>query len=54
MKLLDCSESKAIQLQILDEIDAFCKAEGLRYSLAYGTLIGAIRGISRGMMTLTC
>lgn len=33
----------SIQLRILDEIDAFCKAEGLRYSLAYGTLIGAVR-----------
>lgn len=40
---LATEESKAIQLQILDEIDVFCKAEGLRYSLAYGTLIGAVR-----------
>ena len=28
---------------ILDEIDRVCRENGLRYSLAYGTLIGAIR-----------
>ena len=28
---------------ILREIDRFCKENGLRYSLAYGTLIGAVR-----------
>ena len=33
----------AIQLHILDAIDTWCKAEGIRYSLAYGTLIGAVR-----------
>ncbi len=36
-------ECKRIQLEILDEIDAFCKKHGLKYSLAYGTLIGAVR-----------
>lgn len=34
---------KTIQVCILDEIDAICKSEGIRYSLAYGTLIGAVR-----------
>lgn len=43
MKTLSNHIVRSIQLQILEEIDAFCKAEGLRYSLAYGTLIGAIR-----------
>ena len=36
-------ELKRIQLEILDDIDLFCKREGLRYSLAYGTLLGSIR-----------
>ncbi len=40
---LDIEACKRIQLEILDDIDAFCKAEGIRYSLAYGTLIGAVR-----------
>ncbi len=30
-------------LDILKAVDAFCKERGLRYSLAYGTLLGAIR-----------
>ncbi|MCR5809445.1 MAG: LicD family protein [Clostridiales bacterium] len=29
--------------EILDVIDAFCRENGLRYSLAYGTLLGAVR-----------
>lgn len=29
--------------EILDEIDRVCRTNGLRYSLAYGTLIGAVR-----------
>ena len=41
--LLNTAEIKQIQLAILDEIDAFCRQRGLRYSLAYGTLIGAVR-----------
>ena len=36
-------ECKRIQLEILDCIDRFCHEHGLRYSLAYGTLIGAVR-----------
>lgn len=43
MKCLSTEECKSIQLDILDEIDAFCKKNSLRYSLAYGTLIGAVR-----------
>ena len=43
MQTIDSKHLKKIQLSILDEIDAFCKAQGLRYSLAYGTLIGAVR-----------
>lgn len=36
-------ERKKIQLEMLKEIDAFCRANDIRYSLAFGTLLGAIR-----------
>lgn len=42
-KLLDIEGCKLIQLEILDDIDRFCREQGLRYSLAYGSLIGAVR-----------
>ena len=32
-----------VELEILDEIDRVCKENGLRYSLGYGTLLGAVR-----------
>ena len=42
-KEITFDERKRIQLEMLDEIDAFCRANSIRYSLAYGTLLGAIR-----------
>ena len=36
-------EVKTVELQMLREIDAFCRKHDIRYSLAYGTLLGAIR-----------
>lgn len=42
-KPITLEERKLIQLDMLDEIDAFCRAHNIRYSLAFGTLIGAIR-----------
>ena len=36
-------EMKKVQLDILIEVDRFCKENHLRYAIAYGTLIGAIR-----------
>jgi LPS biosynthesis protein len=36
-------ELKVIQMDILEVIHAFCKENGIRYSLACGTLLGAIR-----------
>ena len=36
-------ETRRIQLEMLDEIDAFCRKHNIRYSLAFGTLLGAIR-----------
>ena len=43
MKRITTQERKNIQLTLLDEIDSFCRANGLRYTLAYGTLLGAVR-----------
>lgn len=42
-KEISLDERKLIQLEMLDEIDAFCREHKIRYTLAYGTLIGAIR-----------
>ena len=40
---LSIDEIRSIEIGILDHIDAVCKANGLGYYLAYGTLLGAIR-----------
>lgn len=42
-KEISLEERRNIQLEMLSEIDFFCKQKGIRYSLSYGTLIGAIR-----------
>lgn len=42
-KRIDVSELKAIQLEMLKAVDVFCKNNGLRYSLAFGSLLGAVR-----------
>ncbi len=42
-KLITFDERKAIQLEMLKEIHAFCVTNGIRYSLAFGTLLGAVR-----------
>lgn len=42
-KKISFEDSKEIQLKMLDEIDEFCRINGIRYSLAFGTLLGAIR-----------
>lgn len=43
MEDIGLEESKKIQIGILDFFDQFCRKEGIRYSLSYGSLIGAIR-----------
>lgn len=43
MKELTLQELKEIEFSILKEFDAFCKENNIRYFLAYGTLLGAIR-----------
>lgn len=36
-------EKRRIQLGMLKEVDAFCRKNNIRYSLGYGTLLGAVR-----------
>ena len=36
-------ELKNIQLKIMDNVHSFCEDNGIRYFLAYGSLLGAIR-----------
>ncbi len=43
MRELTFEENKQYQLGILMDVARFCDENGLRYYLAYGTLIGAIR-----------
>jgi len=40
---LNAMEHKNLQLEMLIEIDQFCLENNIRYSLAFGTLLGAIR-----------
>ena len=42
-KLLSLDEIKEIELSILDYIDSICRESHIRYYLAYGTLLGAVR-----------
>lgn len=43
MKELELDELKVIELDILKKFDKICKENNLEYSLAYGTMIGAVR-----------
>lgn len=43
MERLTIEDMKAIELEIMDEIDRICRAHGLGYCLAYGSLLGAAR-----------
>ena len=43
MKLLSHAEIQKALADILKDVDSFCREKGIRYSLAYGTLIGAVR-----------
>ena len=43
MKPIETNEAKRIQIEILDDIVAFCQENNIRYYLAYGTLLGAVR-----------
>ncbi len=43
MEALSLREVQLEQLRLLEELDSFCKTHQLKYSLCYGTLIGAAR-----------
>ncbi len=43
MKELTLKEIQQFSLGILDDVHHFCKENGIKYSLAYGSLIGAVR-----------
>ena len=43
MQYLSSEEIKAAELKILQEFDGFCKSRNLDYTLAGGTLLGAVR-----------
>lgn len=43
MKVIGLEERKQIQIEILDAVNKFCQETGIRYSLACGTMLGAIR-----------
>ena len=43
MQAIGIEELKKTQKEILDEVVAFCNTHNIRYFLAYGTLLGAIR-----------
>lgn len=43
MKELTTQEIQQMSLDILEDVHQFCKRNGIKYSLAYGSLIGAIR-----------
>ena len=43
MKKLTLKELQAFALEMLKDVAAFCEKSGIRYSLGYGTLLGAVR-----------
>lgn len=43
MKKITNSELKQIQLEILKNVHSFCTKHNIRYTIAYGTLLGAVR-----------
>lgn len=43
MQELSLEKQKLLMLEILLDFDKVCRNNGIRYSLAYGTLLGAVR-----------
>lgn len=43
MRKIDVDELKQLQLQILDQVSAYCERENIHYWIDCGTLLGAIR-----------
>lgn len=42
MQELSLEKQKLLMLEILLDFDKVCRNNGIRYSLAYGTLLGAV------------
>lgn len=42
-KYLSIEDLKSIELELLNDLDSFCNNNDIKYYLAYGTLIGAVR-----------
>jgi licD1 protein len=40
---LTLTEIQKVSLEVLCKVDSFCREHGIRYSLTYGTLLGAVR-----------
>ncbi len=55
LRKLNLQEHQQVLYEILYTVDNFCKEHKIRYCLAYGSLIGAVRhhGIIPGMTMLT-
>jgi lipopolysaccharide cholinephosphotransferase len=43
MEELNLEQRKKISLDLLLAFDSFCQTNGIKYSIAYGTLLGAVR-----------
>ncbi len=43
MRELSLDEIKSIELDMLVNFDRICRKNGIKYSITYGTLLGAIR-----------
>lgn len=43
MKHMSLKEIQSVNLELMVDIHDFCKSHGINYSLAYGSLIGAVR-----------
>ena len=43
MRALSLEELHSRSLEILKDVDRFCRRNGIRYSMSYGTLLGAVR-----------
>ena len=42
-KVISFEESQQLQTGLIEVVDKYCRARGINYFLAYGTLIGAVR-----------
>lgn len=43
MERMSIDDMKRVELEIMDELDRICRAQGITYFLAYGSLLGAVR-----------